>query len=135
MAMIYCTQCGKQVTDAAAACPYCGRSLRQEAPKQQSAPVKPGINPLGITGFVVTLANSFLSIFYVLLFRNVDAAAVVTLVVHIAALVFSLKGILKGKETHLGIGLAVAGLVLSILGILSQIGALVMPSAGYVPYY
>lgn len=117
MAMINCPGCGREVTDASAKCPYCGKALRPEAPKKT---VRLRANPLGIAGFVLTLANTALSIFYSLFLG--PAGEVIEIILHIAALALCGIGISKAKKNEWGTGLAIAGLVLSILFLVGTLG-------------
>ena len=83
---MFCKNCGSQIDDNAIACPHCG-----VATHNLSAVGQTSTNGFAIAGFV-------LSFFFALL-----------------GIIFSAIGLKKAKTTGSGKGLAVAGLVISIL--------------------
>ena len=95
--MKYCKNCGAEISDEALACPQCGQPA--EKGKQ---------NVLGIVGLILALINialSFTSIPYL------------PFVVWLGGLICSCIGISQAKKKNQKKGCAVAGLVLSLLGI------------------
>lgn len=95
--MKYCKNCGAEIADEATACPQCGQPA--EKGKQ---------NVIGIVGLVLALVNialSFTSIPYL------------PFAIWLGGLVCSCVGISQAKKKNQKKGCAVAGLVLSLLGI------------------
>jgi hypothetical protein len=79
MSMIYCPECGHEISSAAVACPNCGRPLSATRPVVERAPVvaepvrKDGVPtwifiPLGIIGVILVV------LFFVVMSRNSDDA-------------------------------------------------------------
>ena len=85
---IFCKNCGREIDDYAVVCPFCGVATGRHAVQQ--AP-QTGSNGFVIAGFV-------LSFFFSLL-----------------GLIFSIVGLRKVSECGSGKGLAVAGIVFSIV--------------------
>ena len=124
---MFCRNCGKQIDDNAVFCPHCGcqtMSAGQQQPPQvqpawqqpQATPmgqpyVQPfnpnpqtaakGTNGLGIAGFVVGLLSLWLGVYFC--------------ITAIVGLVLSIISVVKMKNYKSCNGLAIAGLVLSII--------------------
>lgn len=104
---MYCKNCGKEIDDHAAVCPYCG----VVADKEQLAP-KSETNVLAIVGFV-------LSFF-----------------IAIAGLICSILGKKKADELNgSGKGLATAGIVISIVSMAVSVIYVVVAVAAASSYY
>lgn len=103
--MMYCSYCGKQVDEEANLCFNCGENLQIiQQNNIQSTPINPVSNGMAIAGFVLGLLG-LLTSGYVVIFQ-------------ILGLIFSIHGLkkatlLKGR----GKGLAIAGLILSIISL------------------
>lgn len=99
--MKFCKYCGAELSDDAAVCSKCGHSLSNGAVEDRSQ------NKLGIAGFV-------LSFFFV----------------QPLALIFSIIGIAVGKKHNDKVGLAVAGLIISIISsviVIILYGSIILP--------
>ena len=100
---MFCKNCGKEIDDKALVCPYCG--VQVDASKAEvatsSAKEETRVNGLGIAGFAVGLASLGLGVFFV--------------IASIIALGLSIGGMIKRKSCNSCNGLAVAGLVISII--------------------
>ena len=110
---MFCKNCGKQIDDNSVVCPYCGAETKSQATAQQPQYQQPyqqqytekRSNSYAIAGFV-------LAFFFALL-----------------GLIFSIIGLRKVDECGgSGKGLAIAGIVLSIL---SMIGAFIIMITSY----
>lgn len=99
--MKYCKNCGAEISDEALACPQCGQPA--EKGKQ---------NVVGIVGLVLALLN--IAISFVPL---PPALSFITFGVWLAGLICSCVGISQAKKKNQKKNCAVAGLVLSLLGI------------------
>ena len=101
---MYCTNCGKELDNQAAYCPYCGvatiNTPKQVAP-QPNAPKK--LNAFGIVGFVLGVLSIILGRFFC--------------VTPIIGLVFSIIAVVKMKKYNSANGIAIAGLVLNIISL------------------
>ena len=96
---MFCKNCGKEIDDRAAICPYCGVPVNTAA-TAVGTPEK-HINGIGIAGFVVSILSLWLGMYYVI-------ASLVALGLSIAA--FCMR-----KKYNSCNGLAIAGLVISIV--------------------
>lgn len=117
MAMIYCPECGKNISDKAYVCPNCGMPLKENNPY---APVKrkiPG-RGFGITGMIMGI----LGVVYgtLLLF-----SAIMTYVTRASA--FG-NGVLAEKKNMSVVGF---GIEIAIFGILALIFGFVSRHRGY----
>ena len=90
--MKYCKYCGAELNDNASVCSRCGHSLGSSSVQQK------GHHGLGIAGFILSLLS-----------------------VQPLALIFSIIGLAVGKRNGNKTGLAVAGLVISIIYIVVEI--------------
>lgn len=90
---MFCKNCGKEINDNAVICPYCGVATGKNMPAASGSERSTGssTNGFAIAGFV-------LSFFIPLL-----------------GLIFSIVGLRKADECGSGRGLAIAGIVISIL--------------------
>ena len=109
--MKYCKNCGAEMADEAVACPQCG---------QPAASGKH--NGFGVAGFILALA-------YVLFGTFLSLIPVLPYAVWLLGLIFSIVGIAQAKKKGQKKGLAVAGLVLSLIGIVFIILILILGSA------
>ncbi|MCI5718419.1 MAG: NINE protein [Alistipes sp.] len=55
MGLIYCKDCGRQISDAAQACPYCGSPLKDMAPADPNKSPKDWLTTLLLCFFLGTL--------------------------------------------------------------------------------
>lgn len=102
---MYCTNCGKEINDKAAVCPYCGVIANQNALKADNGEKQ--TNTIAIVGFI-------LSFF-----------------IAIAGLICSIIGYKKAPELNgNGKGFAVAGIVISSISIVVTVFLIVIIIAG-----
>lgn len=102
MALIKCSECGKEFSDKAGACPNCACpvEVKDTEEKEYESP-----NPIAITGFVLSLVSIFVQIFWI--------------IVGATGLIFSIIGvIITFKEHKKGKILAILGVILGIVGII-----------------
>ena len=97
---MFCKNCGQEVSENAVICPYCGVAT-SNMPAQDSYKL-PRTNGFGIAGFAVGLVGMFGGNF-------------LYLIPGILALVFSIVGMVQMKKCTSCNGLAIAGLVISII--------------------
>ncbi len=99
---MFCKNCGQQLDDNAVVCPHCGVATDnfKAAPAQQSAPV----NGYAIAGLVLGLIGFF-------------GGGYLFCIVPLLGVIFSGIGLKKSKETGSGHGIAVGGLVVSIISL------------------
>lgn len=109
--MKYCKNCGAEMADEAIACPQCGQPA--EKGKQ---------NIVGIVGFILALVNIALSFIPGL-------PGYLSSIVWLGGLVCSCVGISQAKKKNQKKNLAVAGLILSLIGIVLIIIVLILGSA------
>lgn len=104
---MFCRNCGNQLDDKAIMCPHCGVFLDEREAKKFTKPVESEgkrVNGLGIAAFVVGLASLGLGEYF--------------LIVSIVAFVLGIVAVVKRKNYTSCNGLAIAGLVISIVSIL-----------------
>lgn len=135
---MFCTNCGSQLDDKAVICPHCGCATENyykpagpanpagtlHAPQNAVPPAqsKP-INGFAIAGLVLGIVGFWLGAFFG--------------IVNIAGLIFSILGISSASKTNSGRGIAIGGLVTSIIGIAfwAIIWFMVLVTGGIVYYY
>ena len=115
---MYCPHCGKQIDDQAALCPYCGNIVDDAALDQPAAPAPvpayvpppaPVNNGYAVTGFILAFFIPFVG------------------------LILSIIGCKNSKELGgKGKGLAIAGIILSIIMFAAQTVGLVFLIGGMV---
>ncbi len=120
---MFCRNCGKEIDDGALFCPHCGsQTLNPSGTQPQAQPqvqpmtqqtvnVQPfnagpaqeakGTNGFGIAGFVLGLLSLYLGVYFC--------------ITPIVGLILSIVGVVKMKSFKSCNGLAIAGLVLSII--------------------
>ena len=100
---MFCKNCGKEIDDNATVCPYCGVQTNAASTAAAATAVseEKKVNGLGIGAFIVSL----LSFGFGFIFA----------IVPIIALGLSIGGMVKRKKCNACNGMAVAGLVLSII--------------------
>ncbi|MDE6373920.1 MAG: zinc-ribbon domain-containing protein [Clostridia bacterium] len=120
---MFCRNCGKEIDDNAVFCPHCGSQTLNTAGGQPQAQQQPqvtpvgqpnvqpfnvapqtepkGTNGLGIAGFVLGLLSLYLGVYFC--------------ITPIVGLVLSIIGVTKMKTFKSCNGLAIAGLVISII--------------------
>lgn len=102
-----CKNCGTEIDDSATVCPDCGApaSVTDEPESATAAPVAvKKVNVFGIIGFIVSILSAYFSIYYC--------------IASVVGLIFSLIGVIRWKKCKTN-GLAVAGLVISILTLIA----------------
>jgi len=99
--MSKCSKCGFELAENSKFCPNCGTQVNVSEEMGQNK-----MTPFGIAGFVVSLVAIFFSNFGYMQF----------FILAVPALCLSILGMVDKK--HLKHGLAVAGLVLSIIAII-----------------
>lgn len=109
---MYCTHCGKEIQESAAACPGCGRRLRS-APATESRGGQYGI-PAMVLG-IVSLPLFFTSTIFTF----------VGLVFAVLALIFGISGLVRGERGMAIAGTALGGLCALALPLLWGIRGLV----------
>lgn len=109
---MFCKNCGKQIPEGQTVCPGCGAQNAQPSysQPQQQIIVNAGnnkTNGMATAGFTLALIGCFFSIAFIL---------------QLLGLIFSIVGLVKsGQLEGKGRGMAIAGLVLSILGFIPAI--------------
>ncbi len=98
---MFCKNCGKEIDDKAAVCPYCGVLVKSGAVEGEEK--KKGVNGVGIAGFVLSLLSLWLGTYFC--------------IVPVIALVLSSVGVGLKKKFGSCNGLAIAGLVISIIAL------------------
>ena len=107
--MKYCSHCGEELLDEAVICTKCGCWTNDNGKVTEIA--KPKLNKLALTGFILSLVSTVLSI----LFLSIDSDSILLfsgMPVAIAGFVCSLVGLVKLKRSNQsGKGIAIAGMV------------------------
>ncbi len=106
---MYCNKCGKEIPEGQTVCPHCGASQTVQQPyysqpQQQIVVTSPVTESNGsaTAGFVLSIIGLFFSIAFIL---------------QLLGFILSIVGIIKAGSVHgKGRGMAIAGLVLSLLG-------------------
>lgn len=162
--MKFCKHCGAQIEDTTAFCPNCGTNVSDDAvsssapepqynayqPEQPAQPVQPAqyqpyqdyqnpgiypeakLNGLAVAGFVVSLVSMFFC----------GISSIVGLILSIVGM-SQIKNSIKAGVPQRGNGLAIAGLVIGIIGtvfiliyiIMVATAAATLPWATYDYYY
>lgn len=100
MALIRCSDCEKEFSDKAKACPNCGCPRNDEMEKVE---IYENPDPIAITGFVLSLVSLFIEALWGF--------------VGIAAIIFSIIGvIITFKKNKKGKTLAILGIVFGVFG-------------------
>lgn len=102
---MYCTHCGNQIDDNAVVCIHCGVSVKQKQEQEQHQKV----NVCGIIGFIAGIITYVFGFFIML--------SPALLIIPTVGLILSIIGTAMRKSYNSCNGLAVAGLVLSILAV------------------
>ena len=115
---MFCSNCGNQVPENTAACPYCRYQIRRVTPVQTPAPktALPGFAlGFGIAAVVLGVIGYAVGAVY----RNVISALplVLAFLLGIGAVIFGASGL--RRSIHTGGRKYVAGIVLSAIGIAS----------------
>ena len=138
---MFCTNCGSQLDDRAVICPHCGCATENYYKTNQHAqyssqvpPVSPvapmpvhvqskPVNGFAIAALVLGIAGLWFGMFFG--------------IVPIIGLIFSIIGMSQASKTNSGRGLAIGGLVTSIVGILfwGLIWIIALASASGGVYY
>ena len=113
---MYCVNCGKELADDAKTCPYCGVSVRNE-PIREYDPMEdlmgfeeePVGQPMPTSAENVQTGSNGLAI----------AGFICAFFVPVLGIIFSAIGMSRAKKMNKkGLGLAIAGLVIAIVGML-----------------
>ena len=110
--MKYCSDCGKELTEGVEFCPNCGASVNGKIKNNNVSQNKK--KDLAIPGFVCSIIG-FICCTYV---------AIPGLILSI----MSLMDIKSGKASRKNMGLAIAGIILGVLGIIVMINNIVNPN-------
>ncbi|MGN1060554.1 MAG: zinc-ribbon domain-containing protein [Candidatus Coproplasma sp.] len=94
---MFCKNCGKEIDDNADVCIYCGKKVDKTVGGERK------VNGFGIAGFVIALLSLWLGTFYC--------------IAPIVGLVLSIVGMSMSKKCNSCNGLAIAGLVISIISL------------------
>ena len=138
---MYCSHCGKEISDGVDFCPHCGTNLKQapneteqkdeffEAPPappappapEQTAPVRAKrVNLLAIIGFALSLFGYFFG-------GSSWVWCIFTVLVCVAGLVCSIFGLLQCKRNGAGSkGLAIAGIVIGAIGAVANVAMMII---------
>lgn len=104
---MFCYNCGKELSDEAVICVHCGAPTKNFSAKN-AVGVAPYTeikrNGLGIAGFTVGLASMYFGAYLC--------------IVSIVGLILSLAAVANRKKYTSGNGLAVAGLILSVISLI-----------------
>mgnify|MGYP001623620600 CR=1 FL=1 len=115
---MFCKNCGKQIDDNSVVCPYCGAETKSQATAQQPQYQQPQYQQPYQQQYTEKRSNSYAIAGFVLAFFFA-----------LLGLIFSIIGLRKVDECGgSGKGLAIAGIVLSIL---SMIGAFIIMITSY----
>ncbi|MDE6585118.1 MAG: zinc ribbon domain-containing protein [Clostridia bacterium] len=95
---MFCKNCGREINDNAMVCPYCGVATG----KGGAVAEEKKVNAFGIVGFVLGLLSLWLGVYFC--------------ISPVLGLIFSAVGMAKMKKCRVN-GLAIAGLVLSIISL------------------
>lgn len=118
MSLIQCPECAREISDSAVSCPHCGFPLRtpprEDAPAErqrdrETAPApaeRPAGFAYGIWGFVLALISLLLPVPYL------------DMLLAVIAFIFSMLAITRTGRHK---GLAIAGVVISILSFLGAL--------------
>ena len=105
-----CKKCGWKIYDKAVVCPHCGAPTENA---QQKKPVKKknksSVNGFAIAGAMLGVAGFIVSIALI-------SGSIIFIFLPILGIIFSALGLVKAKTLKNGSGLAVIGLIFSILG-------------------
>lgn len=104
--MKYCKSCGAELVDEAVVCPKCG--VAQEAITAE--PTKH--NVIGIVSFVLAIVGILTS------YINNQVISSLSGLCNLAAFILGIIGISQAKKRNEKKGFAVAGLVISLLGVI-----------------
>ena len=97
--MKFCQICGAEIVDQAVICPNCGSPV---APQKH--------NKMGIASFVLALVGIVTS--------YITAIASISGLCNLLAIIFGIIGIVQAKRNNEKKGFAVAGLIISLLGVI-----------------
>ena len=115
---MFCKNCGKQIDDNSVVCPYCGAETKSQATAHQPQYQQPQYQQPYQQQYSEKRSNSYAIAGFVLAFFFA-----------LLGLIFSIIGLRKVDECGgSGKGLAIAGIVLSIL---SMIGAFIIMITSY----
>ena len=101
---MFCKNCGKEIDDNAVVCPYCGIQVVETKPVETAAATVSEeriVNGLGIAAFIVGMVSFGLGVFFA--------------IASIIALGLSIGAMIKRKKCNACNGMAVAGLIVSII--------------------
>ena len=121
--MAFCRNCGSEMQEDAEFCPKCGKAVN-DAPKENAAPVTatPNIpvqkSSIDVNGLVLGIISIVLTFFNAI---TEGFLFIVVLPLGLAGIIFSSIAISRNKKAGQTIRMAIAGLVVSILGIVLSI--------------
>lgn len=127
---MFCKHCGRQIADDANVCAYCGKSVNeattsyvyvQPVPEQKK---NGGVSILSIIGFLLAIAGIVVNFC-----ANTEdtTAGVFVIVAEILALILSIVGVSTASAKNKSLkGFGIAGIVISALGIIYVIVAMVI---------
>ena len=103
--MKYCKSCGAELVDDAVVCPKCGVATTEI----KAAPTKH--NTIGLISFICAIVGIILSFIQAI-------PSWITSILNLAAFILGIIGIVQAKKKNEKKGFAVAGLILSLLGVI-----------------
>ena len=146
---MYCTHCGKQIDDRAAICVHCGlltetgklafspsAGAHSPAPTVKNAEQVPSVkraNPFAIAGFTAATVSTVVGILSYALVMFSDLAPLMTgvfllcLLGVVSGLALSVVGLVMRKRYRSGMGLSIAGIIISAACLLLFLLFFVLP--------
>ena len=117
---MYCQNCGEEINDKAVICVNCGVATEKYNANTPTAQTEKKSGTPGVVGFVLALFSLFLPIPYL------------DIVLGVAAFVISLVGVMGNRSKK---GLAIAGIVISIIAVIGAINLLMIGDMSFYQYY
>lgn len=127
---MFCKHCGRQIADDANVCAYCGRSVNEATTSYiylQPTPEQPksgGVSVLSIIGFILSITGIIVNI----LANSEDyVAGGLVILTEVLALILSIVGVATASAKNKSLkGFGIAGIVISALGMIYMLVALII---------